>query len=88
MRASDRLPWEATVRMELDQNQKRKILEMAQGREIVTECEACGSKEFAVSDTADPVGEGRLRGVRNHRAIVRGPGVRVLDAPPEPKEEA
>jgi DNA-directed RNA polymerase subunit RPC12/RpoP len=52
------LPWEATVRVELDQNQKRKILEMAQGRGIVTECEACGSKRFAVGDTADPVGEG------------------------------
>jgi hypothetical protein len=44
--------------MELDQNQKRKILELAQGRDIVTECEACGSREFAVSDTAEPVGEG------------------------------
>jgi hypothetical protein len=53
-----RLPWEAKVRMELDHKQKRKILELAQGRDIVTECEACGSKEFAVSDTAEPVGEG------------------------------
>jgi hypothetical protein len=44
--------------MELDQNQKRKILELAQSQDIVTECEACGSKEFTVSDTAEPVGEG------------------------------
>ncbi len=46
------------VRMELDQNQKRRILELAQGRDIVTECQACGSKEFTISDTAEPVGEG------------------------------
>jgi len=44
--------------MELDQDQERKILELARGRDIFTECEACGSKEFAVSDTAEPVGEG------------------------------
>ena len=58
MRALVHLPWEATVRMELDQNRKRKILEMAQGRDIVTGCEACGSRQFAVGDTAEPVGEG------------------------------
>jgi RNase P subunit RPR2 len=46
------------VRMELDQNQKRRILELAQSQDIVTECEACGSKEFTVGDTAEPVGEG------------------------------
>ena len=49
------------VRMEFDQNQKRKILELAQGQDIVTECEACGSKEFTISDTAEPVGEGAGR---------------------------
>jgi hypothetical protein len=43
--------------MELDQHQKHKVLELAQSRDIVTECEACGSKEFTVSDTAEPVGE-------------------------------
>jgi ribosomal protein L37E len=46
------------VRMELDQNQKRRILELAHSQDIVTECEACGSKEFTVSDTVEPVGEG------------------------------
>jgi hypothetical protein len=44
--------------MQLDADQKRKVLELARSQGIVTECEACGSEEFAVSDTADPVGEG------------------------------
>jgi len=44
--------------MELGQNQKRKILELARERDIVTKCEACGSEEFAVSDTVEPVGGG------------------------------
>ena len=44
--------------MELDPDQKRKILELAKSQNIVTECEACGSEDFAVSDTAEPLGEG------------------------------
>jgi hypothetical protein len=45
--------------MELDADQKRKILELARSQGIVDECQACGSGSFAVSDTAEPVGEGR-----------------------------
>ena len=44
--------------MELDADQKRKILELARSQGIVDKCEACGSDNFAVSDTAEPVGEG------------------------------
>jgi hypothetical protein len=44
--------------MELDPNQKRKVLKIASSQGIIDECEACGSESFAVSDTADPVGEG------------------------------
>jgi hypothetical protein len=44
--------------MELDADQKRNILELARSQGIVNECEACGSESFAVSDTAEPVGEG------------------------------
>ncbi len=43
--------------MELDADQKRKILELARSQGIVGECEACGSESFVVSDTAEPVGE-------------------------------
>jgi hypothetical protein len=43
--------------MRLDEVQKQKILEQARSQGIVTECEACGSEEFAVSDTVEPVGE-------------------------------
>jgi hypothetical protein len=44
--------------MELGAGQKRRILELARSQGIVDECEACGSENFAVSDTAEPVGEG------------------------------
>jgi len=44
--------------MQLDADQKQKVLELAKSQGIVTKCEACGSEEFAVSDTVDPVGEG------------------------------
>jgi len=44
--------------MQLDAAQKRKVLELARSQGIVTECEACGSEEFVVSDTVDPIGEG------------------------------
>jgi hypothetical protein len=43
--------------MRLDKDQKQKVLELARSQGIVTKCEACGSEEFTVSDTADPVGE-------------------------------
>jgi hypothetical protein len=55
--------------MELDHNRKRKILELAQSRDIVTECEACGSKEFAVGDTAEPVGEGGTGGAYTAKVV-------------------
>ena len=44
--------------MELGPDQKRKVLELAKSQGIVTKCEACGSEEFTVSDTAKHVGEG------------------------------
>ncbi len=44
--------------MKLDTDQKWKILELARSQGIVDKCEACGSENFAVSDTAEPVGEG------------------------------
>ena len=44
--------------MELGPDQKRKVLELAKSQGIVTKCEACGSEEFTVSDTAEPVGPG------------------------------
>jgi uncharacterized Zn finger protein len=43
--------------MQLDADQKQKVLELARSQGIVTKCEACGSEEFTVSDTADPIGE-------------------------------
>ena len=43
--------------MELDADQKRKILELARSQGIVDVCEACGSQSFVVSDSAEPVGE-------------------------------
>ena len=42
--------------MQLGPDQKRKVLELARSRGIVDECQACGAQEFAVSDTADPIG--------------------------------
>jgi hypothetical protein len=44
--------------MELGSYQKRKILDLAKPQNIVTKCEACGSENFTVGDTAEPVGEG------------------------------
>jgi uncharacterized Zn finger protein len=43
--------------MQLDDDQQRKVFELAKSQAIITKCEACGSEEFAVSDTVDPVGE-------------------------------
>ena len=44
--------------MELGPDHKRKDVELEKSQEIVTKCEACGSEEFRVSDTAEPVGSG------------------------------
>jgi hypothetical protein len=43
--------------MQLDKDQKQKVLGLAKSQGIVTKCEACGSEEFTVSGIADPVGE-------------------------------
>jgi hypothetical protein len=49
---------EGRTHIQLDADQKRKVLELAKSQGIVIKCEACSSEEFAVSHTVDPVGEG------------------------------